>query len=487
MHFKTTTTVALASIIAHVYGHGLVTGIQGANGVNMPGLGNIDGTPRDCSTAGCGAENDVPVFATGGNPLGKSAKGGNINAADEVSTFMGTGAGAAGAGNNAAASPAASSAASPVASPVASPAAGNQAGAANQAAGKKGKKGAKKGAKNNGAANAQKGNNQGTATNGEDPTGVNDPNLQPETAAPINGAAPPGAVAGGQDANAQIIDSRAAQQAQGALAQGTKTPPGTTENAVAGTAGQGAKSGLPTADQNGAINLQFHQVNADGAGPYTATIDPSSGGTQEGAFQAAQMTTNVPGQNGNDAQNAATDFNVQVQMPAGMQCTGTIAGQKNVCVVRIQNPKFGGSAVFQQAGAAGGNAGGAAGAADAAAQATPAAAGGAAASSPTPASNAASGAQAQGQQQQQQQGQQNKKNKQAKNKGAANAKANQNQNQQQGTATNAEDPTGVNDPGLQPETAAPINGAPPVGAVAGGQDANAQIIDSRRVARRFVA
>jgi hypothetical protein len=49
MHFKLT-TVALATLVAQVYSHGLVTSIQGSNGVVMPGLGTIDGTPRDCST-----------------------------------------------------------------------------------------------------------------------------------------------------------------------------------------------------------------------------------------------------------------------------------------------------------------------------------------------------------------------------------------------------------------------------------------------------
>jgi len=51
-----------------------------------------------------------------------------------------------------------------------------------------------------------------------------------------------------------------------------------------------------------------------------------------------------------------TDFPLQVQMPAGMTCEGTVAGVNNVCVVRVRNGAaagpFGGSAAFTQSPAA---------------------------------------------------------------------------------------------------------------------------------------
>lgn len=50
MHFTHATALALAALAAHVAAHGVVTEIQGANGVNMPGLSVADGTPRDCAT-----------------------------------------------------------------------------------------------------------------------------------------------------------------------------------------------------------------------------------------------------------------------------------------------------------------------------------------------------------------------------------------------------------------------------------------------------
>lgn len=92
----------------------------------------------------------------------------------------------------------------------------------------------------------------------------------------------------------------------------------------------------------------------------TAAIDLSSGGTSEAAFQAASMIADVPGAIAGISGTTTTDFPIKVQMPAGMTCSGTIAGVKNVCVVRIKNSTpagpFGGSAVFTQEGAAtGGN------------------------------------------------------------------------------------------------------------------------------------
>jgi hypothetical protein len=93
----------------------------------------------------------------------------------------------------------------------------------------------------------------------------------------------------------------------------------------------------------------------------TASIDPTSGGTSESAFQPAQMIADVPGAGiGGLSLVTTTDFPIQVQMPAGMTCNGTVAGVNNVCVVRVKNSAlagpFGGSAVFtQDTGAASGN------------------------------------------------------------------------------------------------------------------------------------
>jgi hypothetical protein len=95
----------------------------------------------------------------------------------------------------------------------------------------------------------------------------------------------------------------------------------------------------------------------------TAAVDPTSGGTDEAAFQPAEMIADVPGTVAGLSGTTTTDFPIKVQMPAGMTCSGTVAGVSGVCVIRVKNSAlagpFGGSAVFTQntgTSATGGNA-----------------------------------------------------------------------------------------------------------------------------------
>ncbi|KAF3923821.1 hypothetical protein ABW21_db0202828 [Orbilia brochopaga] len=115
--------------------------------------------------------------------------------------------------------------------------------------------------------------------------------------------------------------------------------------------GVGSANGLPTCSDTGIITMTYHQINGDGAGPLVAKIDAFSGGTNAGAFVAAKMLKNVPGQAGN-SQNTMTDFDIAVQMPEGMVCGATVAGVSGVCIVRVNNPAaagpFGGAAAFIQ-------------------------------------------------------------------------------------------------------------------------------------------
>ena len=99
------------------------------------------------------------------------------------------------------------------------------------------------------------------------------------------------------------------------------------------------------------------QINQDGAGPLEAAVDGTSGGTDADAFRNAEVTQDVPGLGVQGISLATnTDFPLQVQMPAGMTCEGTVAGVNNVCVVRVRNGAaagpFGGSAAFTQSPAA---------------------------------------------------------------------------------------------------------------------------------------
>ncbi|KAJ8067493.1 hypothetical protein OCU04_004837 [Sclerotinia nivalis] len=122
---------------------------------------------------------------------------------------------------------------------------------------------------------------------------------------------------------------------------------------------------------NASISGTFHIVTSDGAGPLTAMVDTTGMGDFSKAVKAV-VTTQVPGNNGNikkskqtkwnrvlrslglmkRATNINEDFPFSVAIPAGTTCTGTIAGQSNVCMVKIVNPSnagpFGGCVAVQQ-------------------------------------------------------------------------------------------------------------------------------------------
>lgn len=75
----------------------------------------------------------------------------------------------------------------------------------------------------------------------------------------------------------------------------------------AGTKAVLAASGgiLPQISAGGELRMTLHQINANGAGPYTCLIDSTGTGTQ---WQQIQVTKNVPGRRGRNAQGVVTDF-----------------------------------------------------------------------------------------------------------------------------------------------------------------------------------
>ncbi len=113
---------------------------------------------------------------------------------------------------------------------------------------------------------------------------------------------------------------------------------------------------LPQISQGGEVSMTLHQVNADGGGPYTCMINADGTGAD---WQDIDVTTTPPGKNSrNQVQlppfspfhpksfcatdtrhqdGAATDFPLKAAIPADQQCTGTVAGQESVCLVRCQN------------------------------------------------------------------------------------------------------------------------------------------------------
>ncbi|KAH8879463.1 hypothetical protein GQ53DRAFT_738740 [Thozetella sp. PMI_491] len=110
---------------------------------------------------------------------------------------------------------------------------------------------------------------------------------------------------------------------------------------------------LPQVSQGGEINMTLHQVNADGGGPYTCMINSDGTGAD---WADIKVTTTPPGTNSNNRDGAKTDFPLKAAIPADQACTGTVAGQSNVCLVRCQNAAragpFGGVVPVQMAGTA---------------------------------------------------------------------------------------------------------------------------------------
>lgn len=89
-----TSAALIAYLASSAAAHGVVTKITGANGVEMPGLSIADGTPRDCSSNGCGSQADTSIIRdrdiqAGGSPLGKTQGGGDVVAATMIDVFMG--------------------------------------------------------------------------------------------------------------------------------------------------------------------------------------------------------------------------------------------------------------------------------------------------------------------------------------------------------------------------------------------------------------
>ncbi|QSZ32931.1 hypothetical protein DSL72_002514 [Monilinia vaccinii-corymbosi] len=88
------TFLVVAFAAVNVFAHGVPTEIQGANGVKMPCLSVIDGTPRDCATPGCGSEADTTIMrskelgTSKASAIGRNAKG-PVDASKMISMFMG--------------------------------------------------------------------------------------------------------------------------------------------------------------------------------------------------------------------------------------------------------------------------------------------------------------------------------------------------------------------------------------------------------------
>ncbi|KAI1735833.1 hypothetical protein F4680DRAFT_293842 [Xylaria scruposa] len=114
-----------------------------------------------------------------------------------------------------------------------------------------------------------------------------------------------------------------------------------TENALAAGTVTQVKAGST-------VDVTIHQVNADGAGPYTCDVI-AQGNNGVITFPNVAVADNVPGVNG-FSQAKEQDFTIKVTMPDNLNCTGSSAG--NVCTVRCRNNAlagpFGGCFPVQQ-------------------------------------------------------------------------------------------------------------------------------------------
>ncbi|CAI0647219.1 unnamed protein product [Colletotrichum noveboracense] len=132
-----------------------------------------------------------------------------------------------------------------------------------------------------------------------------------------------------------------------------ETVGGGTNNLETGTKAIMAETGqmLPQVSAGGSIDMTLHQVNGDGGGPYDCMINADATGAQ---WTNINVITTPPGQNSRNRDGAMTDFPLKAAIPADQTCTGTVAGQSNVCLVRCQNAAragpFGGVVPVQMAG-----------------------------------------------------------------------------------------------------------------------------------------
>ncbi|KAH6991576.1 hypothetical protein EDB82DRAFT_553336 [Fusarium venenatum] len=273
MHFY----ALIPAFITAVSAHGVVVSVEGANGVSMPGLSIADGTPRDCSSNGCGSQADTAIIrdrelgTDRASALGRTQGNGPVDASVMIANFLG-----ASGSNNV---------------PTNN---GSDAGV--------------------GVEDDLSGLNRGRNNNKQR-------RQQKRQLGNLLGGLFGGGGRGGNGDKADLPD----------------------ESSVAATAGEGA-----TSDR---------QINQDGAGPMTADIDATSGGTDPAAFQSAEVTQDVPGVGfGGLSLATNTDFPLTVKMPQGMTCEGSVGGADNVCIVRVRNSAaagpFGGSGAFTQSASA---------------------------------------------------------------------------------------------------------------------------------------
>ncbi|KAK2758802.1 hypothetical protein FQN54_003494 [Arachnomyces sp. PD_36] len=121
------------------------------------------------------------------------------------------------------------------------------------------------------------------------------------------------------------------------------------ESGVADVMANAGSNQLPQISQGGEVRMTLHEVNSDGGGPYVCMIDATGTGQN---WVAMEVTQQVPGDDGDNDEGEATDFPLTAAVAQDQTCTGNVAGQQGVCMVRCQNPQgpFGGCVPVQMNG-----------------------------------------------------------------------------------------------------------------------------------------
>ncbi|KAJ7141281.1 hypothetical protein C8R44DRAFT_866910 [Mycena epipterygia] len=88
---------------------------------------------------------------------------------------------------------------------------------------------------------------------------------------------------------------------------------------------------LPSLTADGIVNLELHQVNADGGGPFTAMVNADATGA---TWVPATVLVQAPGTNG-ILHGGPANVPFSAQIPAGTTCTGGADGA--TCLIRINN------------------------------------------------------------------------------------------------------------------------------------------------------
>ncbi|EPS35153.1 hypothetical protein H072_11413 [Dactylellina haptotyla CBS 200.50] len=95
---------------------------------------------------------------------------------------------------------------------------------------------------------------------------------------------------------------------------------------------------IPMCSAGGYLNVTFHQINGDGAGPFTCMIDQTGMASK---FTKITVKKQADGINGANAGALVKNLLI-VNIPADVKCTGTFGSKKNVCMIRCQNPSANG-------------------------------------------------------------------------------------------------------------------------------------------------